>query len=62
MTIYWFSSTDEVRVDNPWVDNHWVADVIGIVVVDVILGLGVFAILYSGRHVRRQAKGSARVR
>jgi hypothetical protein len=58
MTIYRFSSWDDVSVDN----NQWVDDVIGLAVVEVIPVLIVFAILFSGRHIRRQAKGSARVR
>jgi hypothetical protein len=58
MTLYRFSSWDDVSVDN----NHWVADVIWLAVVEVIPVLIVFAILFSGRHIRRQAKGSSRDR
>lgn len=55
MTIYRFSSWDDVSVDNQWVD-----DVIGLVAVEAIPVLIVLAILFSGRHLRRQAKGRAK--
>jgi hypothetical protein len=54
MTIWWFSSDDSVDTS----DYFW-SDIGVLIGSDLILGLIAFAVLWSGRDIRRQAKGHA---
>jgi hypothetical protein len=51
MTLYWFSSDDTTDTSSPFWMDIWI-----LIGSDLVLGLAVFAILFSGRHIRRQAK------
>jgi hypothetical protein len=51
MTLYWFSSDDSTATDNQFWSDVW-----GGTVSDAVIGLILFAVLFSGRHIRRQAK------
>jgi hypothetical protein len=54
MTLYWFSSDDTTDKDNPF----W-SDIAGGVGSDLVIGLVIFAVLFSARDIRRQAKRPA---
>ena len=51
MTLYWFSSDDTTDKDNPFEGD------LGLLIgIDVVIALIIFAVLFSGLPIRRQAK------